>query len=50
MSNTSNGSGKELPEPASVGGASQSNASAAAHPSAMNLFAPDPNADPESVS
>ena len=50
MSSTSNGNGKDLPEPASVGDASQSNEPAAVRPSAMNLFAPDPNADPESVS
>jgi hypothetical protein len=52
MSTNSNGNGEaSLPEPAPVGQTSQNNSGpAAAHPSAMTLFAPDPNADPESVS
>lgn len=44
MSSKSNGNGT-MPDPAPVGEAPQ-----AAHPSAMTLFAPDPNADPETVS
>jgi hypothetical protein len=45
MSSNSNGNGITIPDPTPVG-----QATAAAHPSAMTLFAPDPNADPESVS
>jgi hypothetical protein len=52
MSTNSNGNGEaSLPEPAPLGQASRNNSGVAvAHPSAMTLFAPDPNTDPESVS
>ena len=50
MSSKANGNGAEMPAPAPVGDASENDAASAAHPSAMTLFAPDPNADPESVS
>jgi hypothetical protein len=41
-----------LPDPAPFGGSAEGSqpAAAAAHPSAMTLFAPDPNAVPDSVS
>lgn len=39
-----------MSDPAPVEGPSQNDAASVAHPSAMTLFAPDPNADPESVS
>ena len=46
-----NSNGVTLPDPVPVGQLPQSqNEATVAHPSAMTLFAPDPNADPETVS